>query len=103
MRPLALNFAIDRKEDFSIPYEYDYFESLSTIEINGSKIPFIDSDTLDVSLLTKTKVNQEREDEHSYQLELTTKTERSRERDDHHSSLLFFQTKTFTAKERDDQ
>jgi hypothetical protein len=103
MKPLALNFAINRKAEIPIQYEYDFAESISIINVEGRKIPFIDANTADVLLLTKTKIHAERDDEDFKLLELATKTERSRERDDHHSPLLDLETKTFRRPERDDQ
>ncbi len=100
MKPLLLNYAIDRTGDKHIVYDYDYSKSLNVIDVNGEKIPFIDSDSSEVSLLTKTKVKSESDDD--TMLHLKTKTEARPERDDNVKSLLELTTKTFTRQERDD-
>lgn len=102
MKPLILDFAVERKGDVNIIYEYDFHKSLNTIEVNSNKINFIDSTIEDISLITKTKVKSESDDNDYNLLELKTKTEVHRERDDNHYSLLELQTKTFTKQERDD-
>lgn len=102
MKPLILDFAVSRKGDTNVSYEYDFKESLNTITVNNRKISFIDSSSDDISLVTKTKVHRESEDNDLF-LELKTKTEAARERDDNHHSLLELQTKTFTKTERDDE
>ena len=55
-----------------------------------------------MSLLTKTRVVNERDDNDSI-IELQTKTEVAREQDDDFNLLLELNTKTFTAREQDDQ
>jgi len=102
MKPLILDYAISRKGDTDILYEYDFKESINTITIDNNKIAFIDSNLDKLSLLTQTKVLRENDDA-TFALELGTKTEAARERDDHHHSLLELQTKTFIKAERDDE
>lgn len=103
MRPLILDYAEKRKGDIETIYDYDYKKSLNVIEINGKKIPFIDSKREDISLLTKTRVKVESDDDELTLLELQTKTEVSQERDDDTHSLLELKTKTFVKQERDDE
>lgn len=100
MRPLLLNYAIERTGETQILYHYDFSKSLNVIDVNGDKIPFIDSDSSEISLLTKTKVQSESDDDNM--LHLKTKTEVRQERDDNVKSLLEMTTKTFTRQERDD-
>ena len=103
MKPLILDFKCLRSEDSTpISYRYCVAESLNVIEINGILKPFIDSNKDDLELMTKTKTNRERDDDH-FLYELGTKTEIKRERDDLHDGLIELETKTFVAKERDDQ
>jgi hypothetical protein len=102
MKPLILDYAVSRKGDTDVLYEYDYKESINTITIDGNKIAFIDTNSDQLSLLTQTKVRKE-SDDHNFALELGTKTEAARERDDYHHSLLELQTKTFVKAERDDE
>jgi hypothetical protein len=103
MKPVILDYAIERKEETNSIYEYDFSEALNMFTIGGNKIPFIDSTCNDIALLTKTKVVQERDDNSFDMLELQTKTEVSRERDDNYNCLLEMQTKTYTQRERDDE
>ena len=103
MRPLILDFKIFRLEDeHPITYHYDSNQSLNVISLNGTIKPFIDIQTADIELMTKTKVERERDDD-SFLAELGTKTEVLRERDDQEDMLLELQTKTFTTRERDDR
>ncbi|SDS49948.1 hypothetical protein SAMN05192545_1509 [Maribacter dokdonensis] len=103
MKPLILDYAEKRKGDIKTIYDYDFQKSLNVIEINGKRKPFIDSNREDISLLTKTKVKSESDDDEFTLLELKTKTEVNQERDDDTHSLLELQTKTFVKQERDDE
>jgi hypothetical protein len=103
MKPLILDFKIPRQEELNpVNYTYDPFEALNVIWANGIKKPFIDIDASDVELLTKTKVERERDDD-QFLSELGSKTEVRRERDDRHDIILEMMTKTLTARERDDR
>jgi hypothetical protein len=102
MRPIILDYAIERKGEMSLIYEYDFSESLNVITIEGNKLPFIDSTFKDVALLTKTRAIQESDDSSFDLLELQIKTKQNRERDDVYNYFLELQTKTFTKQERDD-
>lgn len=70
--------------------------------IGNKRIAFIDSTNIDMSLQTKTRVINERDDNDSI-IELQTKTKVAREQDDNFNFLLELNTKTFTAREQDDQ
>jgi hypothetical protein len=102
MKSLILEYAIERKGEIQTVYQYDFSESLNIITIEDQKIAFIDSSQEDVSLLTKTKVMSESDDNNNM-LELQTKTEVNQERDDEYNLLLALKTKTFTHQERDDE
>lgn len=103
MKPLILDYTEKRKGEVSTLYSYDFQESLNMIEINGKKKAFIDSNSEDISLLTKTKVKSESDDNEISLLELQTITEVKQERDDTTHSLLELQTKTLVRQERDDE
>ncbi len=99
MRPLILDYATNRKEVAEPKYTYDYSKSLNIISFNCRTLPFIDSNKEEISLLTKTKVERESDDEEIDLLELKTKTEVKRERDDENHSLIELETKTFVSRE----
>ena len=88
MKPLILDFAEKRKGKIKTIYTYDFKKSLNVIEIDGKKKPFIDSNSEDVSLLTKTKVKSESDDDEFTLLELQTKTFVKQERDDEGSNNI---------------
>jgi len=88
MKPLILDFAEKRKGDVKTVYDYDFEKSLNVIEINGKKKPFIASNREDISLLTKTKVRSESDDETHCLLQLQTKTFVKQERDDEGSNYI---------------
>lgn len=102
MRPLILDYAINRTGLAEPVFAYDNMLSLNTILINQVKKPFIDTTNEEILLLTKTKVIQESDDD-SIALELMTKTEADREKDEEGISILELLTKTFTHKESDDE
>lgn len=102
MRPLILDYKITRSEESSVvPFFYDPRTSLNMISIEGLEIPFIDSDTSAVDLMTKTKQHRENDDDR-FRFELATKTEVNRERDEPSGSLLELMTKTLKSRESDD-
>tara|TARA_R110000796_G_scaffold252645_1_gene390135 strand:- start:16876 stop:17142 length:267 start_codon:yes stop_codon:yes gene_type:complete len=82
MKPIILEFVIERKGETKTVYEYDFHESLNVITLNDEKKPFIDSRLEDITLLTKTKIKSESDDNDIDILELKTKTFTQRERDD---------------------
>ncbi|NVO08599.1 MAG: hypothetical protein HXX16_01425 [Bacteroidales bacterium] len=82
MKPIILDYAIERKGEVNIVYDYDFSESLNIITIGDEKKAFIDSNTNDFSLLTQTKVSRESDDNCNLLLELKTKTLTQQERDD---------------------
>jgi hypothetical protein len=103
MKPIILDYAINRKEERNPIFKYDFKESLNIISVgNDKKVPFIDSALDNLVLLTKTKANQESDDDNFNMLELQTKTRAARESDDN-SFLFEAVTKTFTNRERDDE
>lgn len=88
MKPLILDYAEKRRGDVKTIYDYDFQKSLNMIEVNGKKKPFIDSNREDISLLTKTKVKSESDDDEFTLLELQTKTFVKQERDDESSNYI---------------
>lgn len=102
MKSVILDYAIERKEKRQVVYQYDFTESLNVVSIGNKRIAFIDSTNIDMSLLTKTRAINERDDNDSV-IELQTKTEVAREQDDDFNLFWELNTKTFTAREQDDQ
>lgn len=102
MKPLILDYAVSRTGELKVIYSYDSKQALNTIFINNEKKPFILSGREEISLLTKTKVLQESDDDY-LSAELLTKTEVYQEQDDDPGILLELQTKTLTHSERDDE
>lgn len=103
MRPLILDYKLSRVDDSErTSFEYDPIASLNMININGLNRPFIETKRSDVELETKTKVNQEHDDD-DFRLELATKTFTKTERDDEGFNLLEMETKTLKTQERDDE
>ena len=102
MKSVILDYAIERKEKRQVVYQYDFTESLNVVTIGNKRIAFIDSTNIDMSLQTKTRVINARDDNDSI-IELQTKTKVAREQDDNFNFLLELNTKTFTAREQDDQ
>lgn len=105
MKHLILDYIVGRKEVSSdLPFEYDHTENLNIVSLaDGSKLPFIDLDTLGLEAMTTTKVARESNDD-SLVLELMTKTFTNRERDDDRKELLLeMMTKTRLQRESDDE
>ena len=88
MKPLILDYVEKRKDEMETFYVYDFQKSLNVIEINGKKKPFIDFNREDISLLTKTKIKSESDDDGFALLELQTKTLVKQERDDESSNNI---------------
>lgn len=103
MKPLILEYAVKRKGEIKTFYKYDYSASLNIIEVENTKRAYIDSDSNDIALLTKTRVRSESDDADINGLELRTKTEVNQERDDDHKLMLDLATKTLVSQERDDE
>jgi len=103
MKPIILDFATNRKGDDTVPYKYDQDRSMNVITVGNEKKVFIDTNPNDLSMLTKTKVEREKDDIENDILDIRTKTEVRRERDDNWNPLLEMTTKTFTRQERDDE
>lgn len=96
MKPLILDFKETRSEtSLPIIYNYDYSSCMNIISVHGEKKPFIDMEMEDLEVLTKTKVKNEGDENHSL-LELGTKTEVRRERDDLNNVFVELVSKTFT-------
>lgn len=123
MKPLILNYAVERSEGSKAIFEYSKKESLNVVlNSKGDIIPFInihndallfqtktlakpEQDDQNLSMLdlqTKTKVDSERDDDSYSMLAIQTKTEVNQERDDEVKTLLELQTKTFSKPEQDD-
>lgn len=103
MKSLLLDYSETRKGETIKYFEYDFNQSLNVVTIDGKKKIFIETNKNDISLLTKTKVRQESDDNNHNILELQTKTEVKQERDDESSTILELQTKTLLKQERDDE
>lgn len=101
-KPLILDYSVARTGEAKVLYEYDPNLSLNMVRVNNEEIPFITAGIEELSLLTKTKVHQERDDD-TISLELLTKTRVDREKDDDYNSLLELKTKTLVNNERDDE
>ncbi|NDW11263.1 hypothetical protein [Dysgonomonas sp. 520] len=78
MKSVILEYAIERKGEIETIYQYDFSESLNVINVKNQKIAFIDSSQEDITLLTKTKVMSESDDNNNV-LELQTKTRANQE------------------------
>lgn len=103
MRPLILDYAIERIGEYNPIFLYDDDLSLNTIVTKRGKIPFMDIENSDLLLETKTRVLGEADDYNICTLELETKTKVVQEQDDDNiMQLLQLQTKTFTKQESDD-
>ncbi len=87
MKPLILNYAVERKGDTVSAYEYDFKKSLNTITLNRERKVFIDSSVEEISLITMTRVLNESSDDDDI-LELVTKTLVSQEQDDEDNDLI---------------
>ena len=102
MRPLILDYAVNRIGDIKIIYTYDPIQSLNIVCINNENKSFISTGMKEILLLTKTKVLQESDDD-NVSSELLTKTRVDREKDDDLNTLLELETKTLIHSERDDE
>lgn len=103
MKPLLFDYAINRTGDATPIFHYDKELNLNVVNTDNGAVPFIDIDSNDIEMQTKTKIDRERDDDGMSLLELTTKTEVRREKDDDYSALLELTTKTLTQRERDDE
>lgn len=104
-KPPILNFACSRDtENRRKSFFYDNNLNLNLIEINGSKIPFVDVQPIFTpEQYTKTEAAREDDEESVRLVELVTKTAARREGDDDDYSLLEFLTKTKKLRESDDE
>jgi len=104
MRPLILDYAIDRTGEYNPIFEYDDTLSMNIVNTKKGKIPFMDIQNSDLLLLTKTRVIGEADDDNNVcLLELETKTKVMQERDDDDAmQLLQLDSKTFVKQESDD-
>lgn len=103
MKPLILEYAIDRIGEIETIYDYDFTESLNVISINNQKKAIIDSSSHDLSMITKTKVNVESDDFDINMLELQTRTRVYQESDDEYNQIVGLNIKTYIKQERDDE
>lgn len=105
MRPLIFDFCEPRIGDEKPPYFYDESQDINVIELKkGGLVPFIDFNSPEQELETKTEVSREQEDECITMAELITKTATKREQDDISTqSFLELVTKTKVERERDDE
>ena len=63
MKPLILDYAVNRIGEYNAIFEYDMELSLNIVNSDNGKIPFIDISNESVNLITKTKVIGESDDE----------------------------------------
>lgn len=103
--PFLAKSAIARTSEGSIPGYYCDEMDMWVVETEVSIAPII-SQGIIPQLITKTKVNEEEDDESPFFLQLVTKTEQQIERDDDHppffNEVLQLITKTDTIQESDD-
>lgn len=102
MRPLILSFAVPRRGEYNPIYSYCYNSAMNVVRISDSEVNFIDLASDEPSLMTKTKVKSESDDEGYNLLEIKTKTEVSPEKDDEPKHFLEMKTKSFVKQESDD-
>ena len=102
MRPLILDYAVDRKQEGQVIFSYDNTLNLNVVRTGEKANPYVDADTAGLELTTVTKVKNEGNDVSYNMLELLTKTDVVRERDDQkQSECLELITKTSVERERD--
>jgi len=82
MKPFILNFSKPRTNEEAAIYTYDENLNLNVIGAGEQRIPFVESDTKKLELMTKTEALPERDEDEISLLELITKTKIARERDD---------------------
>lgn len=104
-KPPLLNFTCSRNTaNQHKPFFYDAVLNLNLIEINGSRVPFVDVPPMFTpELYTKTEAVREDDEEGAGLLELMTKTAVQREDDDDDHGFLELLTKTRVARESDDE
>lgn len=104
MKPLILNYAVERSEGPKAIFEYSKKESLNIVlNSKGDTIPFINIQDNAIEFQTKTRMKPEEDDESSSLIELQTKTKVEAEKDEDSFSMLAIQTKTEVNQERDDE
>ena len=105
--PFLVNFAVDRTSEREIQGQYSPEMHVWTVETPSGPTPIVNADTSLLEMLTKTAVNQERDDEISRGMlpEFVTKTDVKQESDDTSWSLdlLELETKTEAQLEHDDR
>jgi len=104
-KPPILNFACLRNTvNQHKPFFYDATLNLNLIEINGSRVPFVEIPPMFTSeLYTKTEAYREHDEEILGLIELQTKTAVEREDDDDDYRHLELFTKTKAERESDDE
>lgn len=104
-KPPVLNFACSTNTaNHEKPFFYDSELNLNLIEINGSKIPFVDiTPIMTPELYTKTETRREDDEEGVRLVDLLTKTAAQREKDDDDNMHLELLTKTKVIREDDDE
>lgn len=106
MRPLILDYSVDRVGEYNSIYKYDESLSLNVVRTSNGDIPFIDCQNDEISLTTTTKVinesNFENDNFNNSLLEMVTKTRVKQEADDSPNQFLELLTKTLVKQESDD-
>lgn len=104
--PLLVKHAVLRSGGEDIPGYYSQDLDMWVVKKKGREVPLIDLTIPQNELVTKTKSNEERDDEEqTYALSLVTKTDVQLESDDEQFSiygLAELATKTNATPERDD-
>lgn len=104
MRPLILDYAVNRSQAGEVLFSYDNTLNLNVIENNQKVSPYVDAGADSMEIATVTKVKNEGSDYSYNLLELVTKTDAIRERDDQKPhEVLELITKTAVESERDDE
>lgn len=103
MKPLILDFKVNRSENQQpILYEYDAVRCMNVVTVNGTKKPFIEINSSDSELMTKTKVRQESDDD-SFSISTLDKGTSLGTPAHMVDMLLELSTKTLVKTERDDE
>ncbi|MEN1970034.1 hypothetical protein WMZ97_18415 [Lentibacillus sp. N15] len=101
-KPIILDSAVCRIGEDTKIFNYDYSLDMNVVKTGSVITPFIDYGGISNEMVTKTKVERERDDEDFNYNELFSKTEVHRERDDENNLFLELESKTFVERERDD-
>jgi hypothetical protein len=88
VKPLILDYAVDRKHEGDLIFSYDNTLNLNVVKNNQKISPYVDVSNSSLELATITKVKGEGNDISYSMLELVTKTDVVRERDDQRQDVF---------------